>query len=349
MAEGGAGTLLKLLRWSVRLSLVLVALVVALAIAGAIYQTAGQSRDSHRFPQRGKSVRAGSIQLNIDCAGEGAPTVILESGFEVPAIGWMKVQPEVARFARVCSYDRAGYGWSDAGPEPRTSAQIATELKALLNAAGEKGPFVLVGHSFGGYNVRVYTGRYPGDVAGVVLVDAAHEDWERRFDAVLSAETRETIKWVDRFEKGSEAYLTRFGILRLCLATGVGVPRVAGKDFLREMLYLNGQTKAIRAFAGEHLAFGESGDQARAAGKLGDRPLIVLTAGNRADPVLERILSTDEMSRQAKLWIDELQPEQARLSTRGKQVIVPDSGHMIPLERPDAVVAAIREVWLPAR
>ena len=94
---------------------------------------------------------------------------------------------------------------------------------------------------------------------------------------------------------------------------------------------------------------GESGDQARAAGKLGDRPLIVLTAGNRADPVLERILSTDEMSRQAKLWIDELQPEQARLSTRGKQVIVPDSGHMIPLERPDAVVAAIREVWLPAR
>ena len=87
--------------------------------------------------------------------------------------------PDVAKFARVCSYDRAGYGWSSAGPMPRTSGEIARELHALLMASGEKGPYVLVGHSFGGYNVRVYTGKYPAEVAGLVLVDASHEDQNR--------------------------------------------------------------------------------------------------------------------------------------------------------------------------
>ena len=86
------------------------------------------------------------------------------------------VQPEIAKFARVCSYDRAGYGWSDSGPEPRSSLQIAREPKKLLQAAGEKGPYARVGHSMGGYDIRAYTGEYPYDVAGMVLVDAFHED-----------------------------------------------------------------------------------------------------------------------------------------------------------------------------
>jgi pimeloyl-ACP methyl ester carboxylesterase len=97
------------------------------------------------------------------------------------------VQPEVAKFARVCSYDRAGYGWSESGPKPRTSLQIAKELRALLDACGEKGPFVMVGHSFGGYNVRVFTAMYPNDVVGVVLVDAEHGDEEKRIDELLPA------------------------------------------------------------------------------------------------------------------------------------------------------------------
>jgi len=140
--------------------------IVSLTISGALYEMIAKWRDARRFPQRGHLVQAGSIRMNIDCSGQGSPTVILESGSGGPSVDWLMVQPEVAKFSRVCSYDRAGYGWSDSGPEPRSSVQIAHELKQLMQAAGEKGPYVLVGHSMGGYDIRVYTGQYPSDVAG---------------------------------------------------------------------------------------------------------------------------------------------------------------------------------------
>jgi pimeloyl-ACP methyl ester carboxylesterase len=153
---------------------------VSLVITGALYEMIGRWRDAQRFPQHGHLVQAGSIRMNIDCSGQGSPTVILESGSGGPSVDWLMVQPEVAKFSRVCSYARAGYGWSDSGPEPRSSLQIARELKQLMQAAGEKGPYVLVGHSMGGYDIRVYTGQYPNDVAGMVLVDTSHEDQDLR-------------------------------------------------------------------------------------------------------------------------------------------------------------------------
>ena len=154
----------------------LLLVAVCVAITGALYETIGRWRDTRRFHERGHLMQAGSIRMNIDCSGEGSPTVMLESGLGGPSVDWLMVQPEVAKFARVCSYDRAGYGWSDSGPKPRTSLQIAYELKRLLQAAGQQGPYVLVGHSMGGYDIRVYTGQYPTDVVGMVLVDASHED-----------------------------------------------------------------------------------------------------------------------------------------------------------------------------
>ena len=334
----------KLLRWCVGSVLVLVVLLTGLAVAGAIYQTISNWREARRFPQRGTSVQAGPVRLNIDCAGRGSPAVILDSGMGVPALGWMKVQPEVAKFTHVCSYDRAGYGWSDPGPEPRTSAQIANELKALLDAAGEKGPFVLVGHSFGGFNIRVFAKQHPNDVAGVVLVDASHEDWEQRLDALLSPEARESMKSVENFGLSVQPYLIRFGIQR-AVAAGVGIPSYASGDFLHEILYLEDQPKAVHALMSENRAFAQSGAQARAAGNLGDRPLIVLTAGSHHDPISTRIMSKEEIDKQGALWVKVLQPELTQLSTRGKQITVQGSDHMIPFERPQAVVAAIHEVW----
>jgi pimeloyl-ACP methyl ester carboxylesterase len=149
---------------------------VSLAITGALYEMIGRWRDTQRFPRRGHLVQVGSIRMNIDCSGQGSPTVILESSSGGPSVDWLRVQPEVAKFSRVCSYDRAGYGWSDSGPKPRSSLQIARELEQLLRAAGERSPYVLVGHSMGGYNIRVYTSQYPSEVAGMVFVDASHED-----------------------------------------------------------------------------------------------------------------------------------------------------------------------------
>ncbi|HEX8882179.1 MAG TPA: alpha/beta hydrolase, partial [Candidatus Acidoferrum sp.] len=150
----------RLKRYFWRGLLVLFALVAAAAVLGACYQFFENNADARRFPQKGKSVSLGpafgNLTLNLDCEGEGSPTVILDSGLGVPAVGWNHVQAETAKFTRVCSYDRAGYGWSGVTTAPRTSAQIVKELHALLEAAHEKGPFILVGHSFGGFNVRVY-------------------------------------------------------------------------------------------------------------------------------------------------------------------------------------------------
>ena len=164
-------------RWLRAATLTFVVLVLTTAVIGASYQALARKRDARRFPPRGKFVDAGGHKLTLNCTGEGTPTVVLETGLGVLAIDWQLVQPGIAQFTRVCSYDRAGYGWSDPGPMPRTSLQSAKEeLRTLLQNGGEKPPFVLVGHSLGGLNVRIYNGLVHDEVAGMVLVDATNED-----------------------------------------------------------------------------------------------------------------------------------------------------------------------------
>ena len=113
------------------------------------------------------------MQLHCTGGGNDGPTVVMDAGLGGGLLDWQIVQPRVARFARVCSYDRSGVGWSESGPKPRTSQRIVKELHALLKNAGARGPYVLVGHSFGGANVQLYAAEYPKEVAGMVLVDSA--------------------------------------------------------------------------------------------------------------------------------------------------------------------------------
>ena len=249
---------------------------VSLAITGALYEMIGRWRDARRFPQRGHLVQAGSIRMNIDCSGQGSPTVILESGSGGPSVDWLMVQPEVAKFSRVCSYDRAGYGWSDSGPEPRSSLQIAHELKQLLQAAGEKGPYILVGHSMGGYDIRVYTGQYPNDVAGMVLVDASHEDQELRAPESIR-------KWQQDYRKHPGwkklKYFFQLHLGWARLTADRDAPAFWPKAFREEENFLTLPTKHQFATIDEDQVFSTlSAAQVRSAGNLGDRPLIVLTA-----------------------------------------------------------------------
>jgi pimeloyl-ACP methyl ester carboxylesterase len=268
--------------------------------------------------------------------------VILESGLGVPAAGWDLVQPEIAKFTRVCSYDRAGYGWSSPGPMPRTTGQIVKELHALLTVSGEKGPYVLAAHSFGGYNVRVYTGQYPAEVAGLVFVDTSHEDQERLMPPSLQKFMTEQRKQLDTQRKLAPI-LIFFGIARLTAGDDGGSK--LSKEFRDKMKYLQLQSKFIAAAGSEIASFSDSAEEVRRAGNLGDRPLVVLTAGKSADAKdLPPSVPVQEMQAFQKTWTEDLQVREARLSTRGKQIVVPDSTHMIPMERPDAVVAAIREV-----
>jgi pimeloyl-ACP methyl ester carboxylesterase len=329
-----------------RIFQVVVALVVLAAICGALYQAIANWRDARRFPQEGRSVALGAafpnVSLNLDCSGQGSPTVILDTGLGVPAVGWKFVQPEVAKFARVCSYDRAGYGWSTAGPLPRTSGEIVKELHALLAASGEKGPYVLVAHSFGGFNVRVYTKEYPADVAGLVLVDTSHEDQESRMPGSLQTFMKKQSAQVE-FQKKVAPILIFFGIARLT-SDGDAPPNLP-KSFLREVKYLQLQSKFVEAAASEIQNFSASANEVRAAGNLGERPLVVLSAGKEEDQKdLPKGLDKRDLDEFRKIWMNDLQVQEAHLSTRGKQVIVPDSTHMIPFFRPDTVTTAIREV-----
>jgi len=338
-------------RWLGRIFLGLLVLVAAVAIVGLCYQAIGGSADARRFPQQGKSVSLGpafnNMSLNIDCRGQGGPTVILDSGLGVPAVGWNPVETEVAKFTRVCSYDRAGYGWSDGTSLPRTSSEIVKELHALLEAAHERGPYILVGHSFGGYNVRVYNGQYPADVAGMVLVDASHEDQNNRMSAPIQAFMKKTMQDMKRMEKLAPL-LIWFGVVRFTQRNQGTAPGVS-KEYGQEMLYLQRQTKFIEATGAELRAFEESAVEVRAAGNLGDKPLIVLTAGKSADmSQLPAGFPKKDFDDFHEVWVNDLQVKESQLSTRGKRIMVPDSDHMIPFERPDTIIAAIREVCTAA-
>jgi len=341
------GRFLRIVKW-VFLSILM--LIVLAAICGAAYQAIANYRDEQRFPQEGRSVALGAafpgVSLNINCTGQataGGPTVIMDTGLGVPAIGWDFVQPEVAKFARVCSYDRAGYGWSTAGPMPRTSGQIVKELHALLAVAGERPPYVLVAHSFGGYNVRVYTKEYPAEVGGMVLVDTSHEDQNNRMPGTLKNFMKKQSEQLETQRKLAP-YLIFFGITRMM----GGQPDPTGKlpkDFVKEFNYLMMQTKFVDATASEIGSFDTSSAEVKAAGNLGDRPLVVLTAGKSADPkLLPPGIDKRDIEDLQKIWINDLQVQEMHLSTRGKRQIVEDSTHLIPFERPDTVIAAIREV-----
>ena len=157
-------------------------------------------------------VDVGGRQLYINCSGKGTPAVILEAGLDNASDAWSDFQPRVAGFTRVCSYDRAGLGRSEAGPTPRTSQAIVDDLHRLLSNAGGRGPYVMVGHSFGGMNARLYAAQYPQEVAGVVLVDSLHPDSLNRLREILgetvwgaiASQTNQNEEGVDLIESSAQ-------------------------------------------------------------------------------------------------------------------------------------------------
>jgi pimeloyl-ACP methyl ester carboxylesterase len=331
-----------------RIFLGLFLLLTVAALSGILYQSILTARDARRYPQEGRSVPLGpvfpGVSLSINCTGSGSPTVVMDTGLGVPAVGWDLIQPDVAKYTRVCSYDRAGYGWSTPGPMPRTSDRISKELYALLTAAGEKPPYVLVAHSFGGFNVRVFTAQHPTDVVGLVLVDTSHEDQNNYLPPSLQGVMKNYTAQMETMKKLFPA-LNFFGITRLTASDDISDPRVP-KDLLKEANYLQLQSKFIDASASEMENFEVSAGQVRATPNLGDRPLIVLSAGQPQDPKdLPKGVSLKDMQDFQKVWITDLQVREKNLSTRGKQIVVTDSSHMIPVIRPDAVISAIREVY----
>jgi pimeloyl-ACP methyl ester carboxylesterase len=322
---------LKLLR---RLAL---GFLVLLLLSGGGLWIAGrgaQSSLSKQYPPLGQRIDIGGHRLHIYCLGEGAPAALFEAGLNEFSIQWMPVQREVAKFTRACAYDRAGLGWSEAGPAPRSGAAMVQELRALLDQGGVKGPLVLVGHSFGGLLARQYIRAHPEEVIGLVLVDATHEDYLERIPQVrpLLARAAEQFR--------SLAWMERIGLMAL---SPESIPaRGLSGDALARYRAVLGTTGFFGAAAAETSAFEANLAAARATPlpPLGDLPLVVLTRG-RADPLPG--LSEADNRRFEEEW-GKLQAELPRLSRRSRTVNATDSGHDIHLTQPELVVEAIRSV-----
>ncbi len=325
-------------RWLRRSALTIGMVVVLLALAGASYQAIETHLDARLSPETGQLVDVGGYRLKLNCTGTGSPTVILESGFGDVSTEWRTVQPAIAKFSRVCSYDRAGYGGSDQGPIPRTSLRIATELHVLLKNAGEMPPYVLVGSSFGGYNVRVFNGLYPNEVMGIVLADAVQEDQYVLLPKAWRAISAEQLKHCERLARYS-FFVVDLGIGRLML-------RAQGASGHGDNLIL--QRKYLRARASELEQMRVSAEQARAADHISNKPLMVLTAAENTDTSLSSGLSKQDFEAFQRIWVDDLQMRLAHLSTRGVRIMVPESGHDIPSDGPDSIVNAVRELCFAA-
>jgi len=341
-AVKGRGCLAKI---AVAIGVVIFVLVLILGIS-AWYETSARADALRAVSPPGELVDVGGHKLHLLCQGEvqpGQPTVILESGAGGWSIHWNDLQQAVAQFARVCSYDRAGFGWSEAGPDPRDGAQIAAELHTLLANAGEPGPFVLVGASRGGQYARIFTHAYPEAVAGLVLLDAEPEEFRSQAAAAQSlASQNQAIFSV-------VGLLTRLGIFRLLGGDPASAPEMPCIPFAVKHLppelhaayvAVEGQPQCFDALLAEEAATGIREEQVRAAGDLGDLPLVVLAHG--ADVTPAGIAPADAAATEA-VW-RQLQEAMATLSSAGQLVIAENSGHNIALDQPDLVLAAIQKV-----
>lgn len=299
-----------------RTLIALCGLVVVAASAGATYQWIATRKDLAANPPPGRLVELGGHKLHIWCTGSGAPAVILESGLGGSSADWGFVQPDVAAFTRVCSYDRAGMGYSDPGPSPRTTRRIAHELAQLLDRTGISGPLVLVGASVGGLAARVFASEHAQRVAGLVLVDASHEDQEMDVPAIAPF----------------VPLLSSAGVFRL-LGVSFGPTPESLAPFVRGFARATSfRAAAYQATADEGIHLRESAAEVKATRRKLTIPVVVVTAGRDTDAV----------------WRGQ-QRDQVGLSPQGCQVIAEQSGHVIAVDQPQAIINAIRAIVDMAR
>jgi len=296
-------------RWTKRTLVAFAIALIAAALTGALYQWVATRKELAATLSPGRLVAIEGHRLHLSCTGDGEPAVLLEAGLGGSTADWGFVQPNVAQFTRVCSYDRAGMGYSDPGPSPRTAARISRELAQLLDRSGIKGPLVLVAASIGAFPVRVFASEYGDRVAALVLLDASHENQEHAIPALA--------RYVP--------VLSSIGILRLA-GISFGPPPAALAPSTREFAEATRfRTTGQRATADEIVHVRESAAQVAATRRDLGIPVIVVTAGRGADAT----------------WLD-LQRDLVALSHRGCQIITKQSGHAILLEEPAVVVNAIR-------
>ncbi len=305
--------------------LVVLCIVVTLPLMGLVYEGLAEARDRKRFPMPGRMFDVGGYGLHIQCVGDGWPTVVFEAGSGAISADWGTVLELVGRETRACAYDRAGFGWSERSPRPRDPHTMLDELNSLLTAAGETQPIVYAGHSFGGWMARLYASAYPGRVAGIVLVEAAHEDqWDRLPEAY------ELLEWALDAMKVA-GFVSRLGLIRVMNGPPSDASEAAQlrpeffSEFRREMEVMDQFIASLRT-----------------SREATDLPLAVVSAGRSfaAFPQLADNLPIEEANRR---WL-ELQADLVTLSSNARQFVSPEATHDITRDDPSMVVEAVLHV-----
>ena len=323
---------LRLLLWA---ATVVVVGVVLLIVSGATYEALSRARVAREFPPEGRLIDVGGRRIQLDCRGTGSPIVILESGLDIyGSLSWTLVQNTLAKRTRTCSYSRAGVMWSDPGSSPRDGEAIAGDLHSMLVNAGERPPYVLVGHSLGVPYIMIYTHRYPAEVSGLVFVEGSHPDQVRRF-----AENMPHPNYVVGLSTLKRKWVGRLGIVRLLGYT----PPSSGPRSEKET-YAYEPTSRVGS-SQENDSFSATLTEAGSAEKFGARPLYVLTSTLPYTPeALAAWGGTAEQGRrQQDIWL-QMHNEQASWSTVSHHELITDSDHYIQVSRPDAVVTGVNWV-----
>jgi pimeloyl-ACP methyl ester carboxylesterase len=304
---------------------VFIVMVLGLLLLGMLYEWRSAARDRQAYPPPGELIDVGGHRLHILCLGQenGSPSVVFESGSGSSGIDWTLVQPDVAEFAPACVYDRAGYGWSESGRSPRTMETIIDELHTLLITAGVKGPYVLVGHAFGGILVRMFAARHPDDVAGLVLVDAS---------------LPETFA-PDQYDYRGELRRLR----RVAFIRRLGLARALRRKVFLQAQVLPAETQAM--FLAVNLRNAKHvPDEVRPLVKngvdvpdsLGNLPLTVITRS----PVE---LFDGMITESSQEW-EESQRKLATISTNSTHIIATEGGRFVHIDQPKIVIEAIRQM-----
>jgi pimeloyl-ACP methyl ester carboxylesterase len=318
---------------------IVVGAIIVLLVLGMIFETLSHRAAARRFPAPGLIVEANGRKMHIFCKGAAlGPTIVLEMGAAEPSPYWWAIQDAVAGFARVCSYDRAGFGWSEKAKGPTSLESRAADLHAVLKAASIPGPYVLVGHSLGGPLIRLFARDHLEETAGLVFVDTPDE--AAMFRDAYQTFVRKTMKPMVRMMRLAR----RFGILRVVesLSPNGGLP----PQFTADARHA---TAAVRcpAFLDTALDDFDAVTNAPAAlrrehglgGPVGDRPVSVISHSQKFPPPYD-VLEFN--------W-DEGQQTLAALSTNSELIVAEKSGHLIQIDEPEVVIEAIRRVWLAAR
>jgi len=265
----------------------------------------------------GQWVQLEHFRLHVDCQGSGPVSVLFEPGLGGSAFEWQPIQQALSSTARVCVYDRAGYGWSDPSPHPRFADQLASEADQMLTALNINGPLILVGHSFGGFVTRLLAKRRADDMLGLVLLDSSHED---------QLATLEQLDGKSRMPRDSSFVVSQ-----------VDIPQALPRDIQRKIAAFGRMRKTYAALHAEMSYFRRSADQVRAARRVFDFPVVVVQRGR------DLYANTQQGNSKTAIW-QTLQEDMVSLSSVGRMVTAADSGHHIHADQPQLIISIIEQL-----